>query len=284
MSIREQRRRSFNEIAEDYAASRPGYPQELFEDAIRQSGIPDGGRILEIGCGPGTASIPFAERGYGMVCLELGQDLAETARRRMAGFPSVKILTTRFEGWPLEPEGFDMVLAAMSLHWVKRKVAFTKSAAALRRGGSLAILSTVVKGCTDRGLQTELDKLTARYLARSYSSVRKDARRVVDVVCDLLHRTFRSPSAPHLASKDRRYVEKIKRLGCYSQVQVLHYPWNKTYDAEGYLQLLDTYSDFRILSQGSRGELHARISDLINAHGGSITRKSESRLLLAKKA
>jgi ubiquinone/menaquinone biosynthesis C-methylase UbiE len=58
---------SFNDVARLYDQTRPGYPEALIEDAIRLSGIPSGGRILEIGCGPGKATLPFARRGYRML-------------------------------------------------------------------------------------------------------------------------------------------------------------------------------------------------------------------------
>ena len=284
MSTREKRRQSFNAVAEDYATRRPGYPQQMIDDAIALSGIPAGGRILEIGCGPGTASLPFAERGYAMLCLELGPDLAEVARRRMACFPSVQVATTRFEDWPLEPEAFDMVLAAMSLHWVKRDVAYSKSAATLRPGGSLAVFSNVVRGFGDPDLQAAMEELAGRYLAKPSRRVDKLSRRILDHVCSLLHRNLRQSTGPHMAWKDRRHIAKLQRLGGFSQVLVRHYEWSEVYDAEVYVQLLETYSDYRILSLEAREELYAQMRRLIDTHGGSVTRLYESRLFLAKKA
>ena len=40
----------FDQAALDYDAVRPGYPMELVNDVVALSGIPDDGRILEIGC------------------------------------------------------------------------------------------------------------------------------------------------------------------------------------------------------------------------------------------
>jgi ubiquinone/menaquinone biosynthesis C-methylase UbiE len=45
----------FDEAALLYDEVRPGYPEELFDDIVALSGIPSGGRILEIGCGTGQA-------------------------------------------------------------------------------------------------------------------------------------------------------------------------------------------------------------------------------------
>ena len=52
MGTLEQRSRTFDEVADLYDRFRPGYPAALADDVIRLSGIPAGGRILEIGCSP----------------------------------------------------------------------------------------------------------------------------------------------------------------------------------------------------------------------------------------
>jgi SAM-dependent methyltransferase len=61
---RDRLRTTFDEAASIYDEVRPGYPKELFEDIFSLSRIPAGGRIPEIGCGTGQASVPFARRGY----------------------------------------------------------------------------------------------------------------------------------------------------------------------------------------------------------------------------
>ncbi len=78
-------RTTFNNVADLYDEVRPGYPEALIEDALTLSGIPPDGRILEIGCGTGKATLPFARRGYAMLCLELGDKLAAVGLPATAG-------------------------------------------------------------------------------------------------------------------------------------------------------------------------------------------------------
>src|ERR671938_966571 len=99
-------RATFDEVALLYDRARPGYPEALFDDVVALSGIPPGGRILEIGCGTGQATVPLARRGYRILCVELGENLAAAARRKLATFPQVEVRTAAFEDWPAEHNAF----------------------------------------------------------------------------------------------------------------------------------------------------------------------------------
>jgi 2-polyprenyl-3-methyl-5-hydroxy-6-metoxy-1,4-benzoquinol methylase len=63
-------RQTFDQEAEFYDEARPGYPEALFDDVVALSAIPEEGRILEIGCGTGQATVPMARRGYHILCIE----------------------------------------------------------------------------------------------------------------------------------------------------------------------------------------------------------------------
>ena len=79
MSIDPNKRKSFDAVAEIYNEVRTGYPEMLVEDILSLSRIPDKGRILEIGCGSGNATVAFARRGYTILGIELGANLAALA-------------------------------------------------------------------------------------------------------------------------------------------------------------------------------------------------------------
>src|SRR5215211_2574155 len=129
---RQGQRVTFDEDAERYDRARPGYAPALFDDLAVLAGLGPGSRVLEIGCGTGQATIPLAERGYHVVAVELGAELAAVARRNLARFPAVEVITAAFEAWPLPPEPFDLVLSATAFHWIDPAVRVDKSADALR--------------------------------------------------------------------------------------------------------------------------------------------------------
>ena len=134
----------FDGHAERYDRARPGYPEALVDDVLAFAGLAPGERALEIGCGTGQATEAFAARGLPMLCLEPGPRLAARARTRLAPHTAVEVAEATFEDWPLEAEGFGLVLAARSLHWVAPRARYRKTARALRPGGVLAAFGSAV--------------------------------------------------------------------------------------------------------------------------------------------
>jgi SAM-dependent methyltransferase len=137
---RDPLRRTFDAAADLYDSARPAYPDELFDDLIELTGLERGARLLEIGCASGKATRPLLERGFSVVCVEMGAQLAERARRNLAAYP-VKIDVASFESWEPEHEEFDLVYAATSWHWLDPAIRYRKTHRLLQPRGHLAFWS-----------------------------------------------------------------------------------------------------------------------------------------------
>src|SRR4051812_31892173 len=111
---REERKVTFDRIAALYDQVRSSYPEALISDVLRASGIAADGRILEIGSGTGKATELFARRGYRMLCVELGENLAAVARHKLAEYPGVEFYIGPFEDWPVEEGAFDVTISAQA--------------------------------------------------------------------------------------------------------------------------------------------------------------------------
>ena len=243
-------KRSFNEVAEQYAAARPDYPEALFATIVRLARLSFDARLLEIGAGPGIATRHFAARGYPIIALEPGDALAEVARRRLAAFPHVAVLNQTFEAWPLERGGFDLVYAAQAFHWVDRTVAYAKTAAALRPGGAAALFwNRPVDGPTPAGAA-----LDEAYRRHAPELARRGAPDPLDEWLDT-----------HSAA--------INGCGLFEPVLVRTFPWTARYSADHYAALLGTYSDHITLEPQARAALLDDIRGIVAAQEDGLLRR-----------
>jgi ubiquinone/menaquinone biosynthesis C-methylase UbiE len=250
-----QRRETFNRSAEWYDRIRPGYPAALADAVLALSGIPAAGRILEIGCGTGKATELFASRGYEMVCLDIGADIAAVAAAKFRSSANVQIVVCSFEDWKSDGQPFDLVMAATSLHWVDPAIAYVKSATMLRPGGSLAVFSN--------------------------EHIRQDEgffQRVQDVYGEF------APSMARVPGNAEKPVGEPAGLALFSPAVERRYQWTIKYSAAEYVDLIGTYSDHIVLPEAQRLALFRGIADLIDReYAGKVLKHYETVLRLLKK-
>ncbi|NJN29371.1 MAG: class I SAM-dependent methyltransferase [Synechococcales cyanobacterium RM1_1_8] len=139
----EQRRRWYDPVADAYDLARPRYPAAILDRAIALANLQSGHHILEIGCGPGIATLPLAERGFQITAVEPSAQACEIVRSHCVDYPAIKVVNTTFEAWPLEAQTFEAALAATSFHWISQNQGYPKLKAALKPEGSVILLWNV---------------------------------------------------------------------------------------------------------------------------------------------
>ncbi len=256
-------RQTFTKTAEDYDAIRPGYLPELIEDITNFSGIPEGGSILEVGCGTGQATLPFAQRGYRMLCLDIGPEMLAIARHKLAPYPNVRFEQVAFEHWSEPPIPFDLLISATAFHWVPRDVAYVKAARVLKPGGSLAVFSNEHPS-PFTGFFIEVQHVYDRYKPKSTAGMSRHDR-------------------PLLEQKVEQERARIEETGLFAEVMVRTYPWTQKYSTSEYLRLLNTYSDNLIMEEGARRSMFQGIAELIERrYGGQVEKEYLAVLYLAR--
>ena len=253
MSTREARRATFDAVAEQYDKYRPGYPEQLIEDVIELSGLPPGGRVLEIGSGTGKATLPFAQRGFEITCIERGANLARVALRHLAGYPNVRLVVTDFEDWESSDGEQDLVFAAQSFHFLEYRTAVHRIAQLLRIDGALAVFGN--------------------HASRGDSAVDKEIQAAY------------SQYGPELTGGDDEppFEDRIDSVGVFGTVIMTRYRWRKAYTADDYVGLMETQSPHRLLPADRRDALLAAIRSAIESSGSAFEVEYVSRLYLAKR-
>lgn len=261
---RDQLRSTFDGAALLYDAVRPGYPEALFEDVVSLSGIPPGGRILEIGCGTGQATVPLVRRGYEVLCVELGENLAAVARRNLAAYPGVEVRVGAFEEYQIGDGIFDLAVSATAFHWLDPGVAYPKVARVLRPGGSVALF-------WNEHVRSEGDEAFFEAAQAVYA---RQAPEIFDG-------NYGGPPRPEEVP-DR--TAEIEASGSFGPPIRRRYRWDQAYDAAEYVRVLDTYSGHRNLDDETRGRLFRGIGRLIrDGFGGRIVKGYQTSLYVARK-
>jgi SAM-dependent methyltransferase len=248
---REPLRQTFNSVAELYDAARPDYPEKLFDDLVALTGLEPGARLLEVGCATGKATRPLLARGFSVVCVELGAELAEQARQNLAGLP-VEIHVEPFETWQGEAGAFDLVYAATAWHWVDPAIRYRKAHELLRPGGHLAFWSAL--HAFPDGFDPFLTEIQEVYdaIGESYAGV--------------------WPPAPPDETPDSS--DEIEDSGLFDNVRIRRYVWEEQpYTADEYIALLETFSGHISMEPANRERLYREIRAKLDSRPGRRVRR-----------
>jgi SAM-dependent methyltransferase len=198
-------------------------------------------------------------QGWDCVAVELGAELAAVARRNLARYPRVQVVTAAFEDWPLPAEPFDIVVAATAFHWIDPAVRVAKAADALRPGGVLATIATHHVAGGDEGFFVEVQACYERWDPDTTPGLRLPAAAEVPAVRD-----------------------ELDRSGRFGPVEFRRYQWERSYSTAGYLEVLLTYSGHRALEPAAQARLLGCLAELINARfGGRISKRYLTELRVA---
>lgn len=241
---RDRLKTTFNQDAELYDRARPHYPEQLFDDIVDLTGLQPDASLLEIGCGTGRATLPLARRGFRITCVELGENLAAVARRNLAGFPQVTVVTSPFETWDSPGETFDMVLAATCWDWIDPNIRYRRTSDMLKPHGTLAIVGTG-------------------------HAFPKDADRFFFEIQDVYRALGMQPATetwpPPLPEDVPDMRDEIESSGLFNDVQVRRHIWEQMYTADEYIDLLNTFSSHIALDPEKRDFLYRNVRERIEA-------------------
>ena len=109
--------------------------------------MPQGGRLLDMGCGTGWTSVLFAKRGYEVVGAELVPEAVEAGRRlrQENGLLNLDFVVGDYESLGFDGE-FDIVVFFDCLHHAVDEVAALRSAYRALKPGGICITSEPGRG------------------------------------------------------------------------------------------------------------------------------------------
>jgi ubiquinone/menaquinone biosynthesis C-methylase UbiE len=251
---KEKLKTSFGKLSGTYDEVRPDYPEELVNDVIQISSVPSSGRILEIGTGTGKATRPFAERGYEITALDISGEQMAIARRNLLQFSTIKYMVSAFEQADLPANGFDLVFAAQTFHWINPEIGYKKVAEVLKENGYLAFFSN--------------------FQARN-AELEQQVRKLYTKHCPDY------PGADEYGTL-RTLQEQFEGSGLFGNVERKTYMRDIEYTREKYLGLVSSFSWVSTLPEDKKVQFFRELEGIIKDNK-ILSVPTESILLIAKK-
>ncbi|MEU5906223.1 class I SAM-dependent methyltransferase [Micromonospora sp. NPDC047467] len=160
--------------ASHYSVGRMPYPPSLVEAVGKELDLDGTGRLLDVGCGPGSLTLLFAPRFEAAVGVDADRGMIDEARHRAAevGATNVEWRHLRAEALPADLGTFRVVTFAQSFHWMDRPLVARRVRDMLAPDGAwVHIHANTHQGVTGDDLLPhprppwqQIDELVASYL------------------------------------------------------------------------------------------------------------------------
>ncbi|HEX4861439.1 MAG TPA: methyltransferase domain-containing protein [Rhizomicrobium sp.] len=143
-----------------YSRYRLAYPQALIDWVIALVGLEPGDAVLDLGCGPGTLAVPFAQAGMRVTGVD--PEPAMLAAARETGAPLTLLEGSSFA----MPEGigpFRLVTMGRSFHWMDRPATLAKLDTIVSAGGAVVLFDDEQPRTEENLWGRKLEEIGRRY-------------------------------------------------------------------------------------------------------------------------
>jgi SAM-dependent methyltransferase len=145
-----------------YVASRPAYPDALFDRLAQLGVLPPNAAVADIGAGTGLLTRSLLERGHTVVAVEPNDPMRAAADAVLASSqPRYRSVAGTAEATTLAPDSVDLVTAAQAFHWFDIEPARREMLRILRAHGQVALIWN--DRVPDDPLHVALDGLFAEF-------------------------------------------------------------------------------------------------------------------------
>jgi SAM-dependent methyltransferase len=154
---------AFGRTAREYELGRPGWPEELVDEAARQLGLGPGSAVLDLAAGTGKLTRLLVARFGRVVAVEPDEAMLEVLAEVV---PGAEGRIGSGERIPLGDAEVDCVFVAEAFHWFASPGVVAEIARVLRPGGGLVLLWNVEEQDVEPPFPEEADRLVDEAMAR----------------------------------------------------------------------------------------------------------------------
>ncbi len=204
----------FSDRAGDYAAARPGYPDEIATTLIGELKLPSTTVVADIGSGTGLSCEPFLRAGLTVIGVEPNEAMRVAGDQQLARFERFRSRAGTAEATTLAEASVNLLIAAQAFHWFDIAPARAEALRILRRPPHAALIwnDRVSSGSAfAEGYEQLLLDFGIGYTEIKHRHAHEDS-----VAAFFGHRDFRVASFPNPTVLD--YPTLVARLNSASYV------------------------------------------------------------------
>jgi SAM-dependent methyltransferase len=147
-----------------YVRYRLGYPESLIARVASETGLQAGDPVLDLGCGPGTLSVPFARLGMRVVGVDPEPEMLEAAGTAMRE-AGVEVELRQGSSFDLPPRigPFRLVMMGRSFHWMDRGAVLAALDGMVVPGGAIALFDDKNPRTAENAWLRTLEEIGRKY-------------------------------------------------------------------------------------------------------------------------
>jgi len=256
-------REAFGSDPANYDASRPDYPDWVYETLAERCGLTAGAATFEVGAGTGIATRRLLALGADpLVAVEPDERLATYLEARAAS-EALQVVVAPFEEAQLPRADFDLGVSATAFHWVSENKALARVAELLRPGGWWAMVWNVFG---DPAREDAFHEATLGVLGRMQRSPQSPTR-----------------GKPFGIDVDARRAA-LQRNGAFRRLEERVTAWTLILDPDQVVALYSTYSDMNIRPPDERAQVLGELRRIAqDDFAGRVTRNMQTVLYTAQR-
>lgn len=125
----------FGQFADLYLATRPNYPEALFQQIVNRVPLPHD-RALDLGAGTGLSTLPLCRWFKQVLAVEPDEGMAVKLRNLS---PKIEVRQCSAQEFSETPESIDLITMGNTLYWLDGSVVVKKALSWLRKEGIFAV-------------------------------------------------------------------------------------------------------------------------------------------------
>jgi len=246
---------SFKRVGAIYQSSRRGYPKKLISELIKSSDLSEKSLILDIGCGTGKSTLPFASSGAKIIGVDISTKMIKESKKLLSNYPRASFMVSSFEKATLPKGSFDLIVSGTAFHWMKRKTAYKKIYNLLNNGGTFALFWG--------------------------SGIEKPDR-----LLSALKKTFikNAPDYPvDFGKLEKVFLPEIKKSKLFKNIKIRKYFITEKYSKAMFLRLVETYAWVIPMNKKSKATLFCELKKVLEDFRSPLLLHREYKLIIAKK-